>query len=91
MMPYSPSAPAAAPTVQNVFRQMLPITPAMFVGFLAIGLPLPVLHLHSTLGMSPLVVGIAIGSQFAAANPPRPAVSKHPASRMARNRSGRAI
>ncbi len=48
---------------------MLPITPAMFVGFLAIGLPL-----HYTLGMSPLVVGIAIGSQFAAANPPRPAV-----------------
>jgi hypothetical protein len=72
---------------------MLPITPAVFVGFLAIGLPLPVLplHLHYTLGMSPLVVGIAIGSQFAAANPPRPAVSKHPASRMARNRSGRAI
>ena len=48
---------------------MLPITLAVFVGFLTIGLPLPVLplHLHYTLGMSPRVVGIAIGSQFAAA------------------------
>jgi MFS family permease len=48
---------------------MLPISLAVFVGFLTIGLPLPVLplHLHYTLGMSPLVVGIAIGSQFAAA------------------------
>jgi MFS family permease len=71
-MPYAPSpaaAPAAAPAEQNVFLTMLPITLAVFVGFLTIGLPLPVLplHLHYTLGMSPLVVGIAIGSQFAAA------------------------
>jgi hypothetical protein len=48
---------------------MLPITLAVFVGFLTIGLPLPVLplHLHYTLGMSPVVVGIAVGAQFAAA------------------------
>jgi MFS family permease len=48
---------------------MLPITLAVFVGFLTIGLPLPVLplHLHYTLGLSPVVVGIAIGTQFAAA------------------------
>src|ERR1700744_4629124 len=69
-MPYSPHpAAAAAPAIQNVFLTMLPISLAVFVGFLTIGLPLPVLplHLHYTLGMSPLVVGIAIGSQFAAA------------------------
>ena len=55
--------------MENVFLKMLPITLAVFVGFLTIGLPLPVLplHLHYTLGMSPLVVGIAIGTQFAAA------------------------
>jgi MFS family permease len=55
--------------VENVFLKMLPITSAVFVGFLTIGLALPVLplHLHYTLDMSPLVVGIAIGSQFAAA------------------------
>jgi MFS family permease len=48
---------------------MLPITLAVFVGFLTIGLPLPLLplHLHYTLGLSPVVVGLAIGAQFAAA------------------------
>jgi MFS family permease len=48
---------------------MLPIALAVFVGFLTIGLPLPVLplHLHYTLGLSPVVVGIVIGAQFAAA------------------------
>jgi MFS family permease len=53
----------------NVFLQMWPIALAVFVGFLTIGLPLPVLplHLHYTLGMSPVVVGVAIGAQFAAA------------------------
>jgi hypothetical protein len=35
------------------------ITLAVFVGFLTIGLPLPVLprHLHYTLGLSPVIVG----------------------------------
>ena len=57
------------PAEHNVFLKMLPITLAVFVGFLTIGLPLPVLplHLHYTLGLSNLVVGIAVGAQFAAA------------------------
>ena len=48
---------------------MLPIASAVFVGFLTIGLPLPVLplHLHFTLGLSPVIVGVAVGAQFAAA------------------------
>jgi MFS family permease len=48
---------------------MLPIALAVFVGFLTIGLPLPVLplHLHFTLGLSPVIVGVAVGAQFAAA------------------------
>jgi MFS family permease len=60
---------APPPAEHNVFLKMLPITLAVFVGFLTIGLPLPVLplHLHYTLGLSPVVVGIAIGAQFAAA------------------------
>ncbi|SDT60502.1 arabinose transporter [Bradyrhizobium canariense] len=65
------NSPSAAPSTaeHNVFLKMLPITLAVFVGFLTIGLPLPVLplHLHYTLGMSNLVVGIAIGCQFGAA------------------------
>jgi len=53
----------------NVFLKMLPIALAVFVGFLTIGLPLPVLplHLHFTLGLSPVIVGVAVGAQFAAA------------------------
>jgi len=63
------STAGASHAPSNVFLKLLPITLAVFVGFLAIGLPLPVLplHVHGTLGMSALVVGIVIGSQFAAA------------------------
>jgi len=63
------STAGASHAPSNVFLKLLPITLAVFVGFLAIGLPLPVLplHVHDTLGMSALVVGIVIGSQFAAA------------------------
>jgi MFS family permease len=68
-MTYASSPIPTSPAVENVFLKMLPITSAVFVGFLTIGLALPVLplHLHYTLDMSPVVVGIAIGSQFAAA------------------------
>ena len=54
---------------QNVVLKLLPITLAVFVGFLIIGLQLPVLplHLNHTLGMSTLVVGMVVGAQFAAA------------------------
>jgi MFS family permease len=68
-MTYASSPVPDSPTVENVFLKMLPITMAVFVGFLTMGLALPVLplHLHYTLDMSPVVVGIAIGLQFAAA------------------------
>ncbi|WP_242198176.1 MULTISPECIES: arabinose transporter [unclassified Pseudomonas] len=54
---------------QNVVLKLLPITLSVFVGFLIIGLQLPVLplHLNHTLGMSTLVVGMVVGAQFAAA------------------------
>ena len=57
------------PPAVNVFLKLLPITLAVFIGFLTIGMQLPVLplHLHDTLGMGTLVVGLVIGSQFAAA------------------------
>lgn len=53
---------------QPVLLKMLPITLAVFVGFLIIGLQLPVLalHLNHTLGMSTLVVGVVVGAQFVA-------------------------
>lgn len=54
---------------RSVLLNMLPITLAVFVGFLMIGMQLPVLplHLNQTLGMGTLVVGVVIGAQFAAA------------------------
>ncbi|OPA85657.1 arabinose transporter [Pseudomonas fluorescens] len=53
----------------NVLLKLLPITLAVFVAFLIIGMQLPVLplHLNHTLGMSTLVVGVVVGAQFAAA------------------------
>src|ERR1700761_317161 len=67
--PLPGSTPAPAPGEHNVFLIMLPITLSVFVSFLTIGLPLPVLplHLHYTLGLSTVVVGVVMGAQFAAA------------------------
>lgn len=58
-----------SPPANNVFLTLLPITLAVFISFLSIGLPLPVLPLqvHTVLDMSTLVVGLVIGVQFAAA------------------------
>lgn len=63
------ASPSHPPPAVNVFLKLLPITLAVFIGFLTIGLPLPVLplHLHDALGMGTLVVGLVIGTQFAAA------------------------
>lgn len=60
---------SGAPPIKSVFRVLAPIVSAVFFGFLIIGMQLPVLpvHLHDTLGMSPLVVGLVIGAQFIAA------------------------
>ena len=65
----SSASAVLAPSVINVLLKLLPITAAVFVGFLIIGMQLPVLplHLHNTLGMDTLVVGLVIGAQFAAA------------------------
>jgi MFS family permease len=53
---------------RNVFLALAPISLSVFVGFLTIGLPLPVLplHLHNTLGLTPLLIGVVIGTQFVA-------------------------
>jgi hypothetical protein len=58
-----------APGGANVFLTLAPITLAVFIAFLTIGIQLPVLplHLHDTLGMGPGVVGLVVGAQFAAA------------------------
>src|SRR3954452_25347256 len=48
---------------------LLPILTVGFIGFLIIGMALPVLplHVHQGLGLSTFVVGLVTGSQFVAA------------------------
>ncbi|HEY0208812.1 arabinose transporter [Acerihabitans sp.] len=66
---YSPATPSITPPIKSVFLTLLPLVLSVFIGFLIIGMQLPVLplHLHVTLGMSALVVGLVIGAQFVAA------------------------
>jgi len=61
-------APRATVEANPAFK-LLPLTLTVFIGFLTIGLQLPVLplHLHDTLGMGTLVIGLVVGAQFAAA------------------------
>jgi MFS family permease len=68
-MQQSPSMAATAPPGVNVFLKLAPLTLAVFIAFLTIGIQLPVLplHLHDALGMGPTVVGLVVGAQFAAA------------------------
>lgn len=53
----------------SVNAALLPIMAVVFIGFLIIGMALPVLPLHvdQTLGLSAFVVGLVSGSQFVAA------------------------
>jgi len=62
------SAPQAA-VEANPALKLLPLTLTVFIGFLTIGMQLPVLplHLHDALGMDTLVIGLVVGAQFAAA------------------------
>lgn len=63
------AAAALTPPVTRVLMKLLPLTMAVFIAFLTLGMQLPVLplYLHDSLGMGTLVVGLVIGSEFAAA------------------------
>jgi len=60
-------------------RTLLPIMAAVFVGFLVIGMGVPVLplHVHETLGQSALIVGVVAGAQFGVALISRPWAGRH--------------
>src|SRR4051812_25900824 len=55
-------------TSSSATTALLPIMTVVFIGFLIIGLALPVLplHVHQGLGLSTFVVGLVTGSQFGA-------------------------
>lgn len=71
----SPRGPAAAPPLTTpaastastppLWRALAPICVIVFLEFLAMGLPLPILpgHVHEALGFGSFVVGLAIGAQ----------------------------
>ncbi len=85
-IPADHSASSAA-SEQSTFSRLLPISSAVFVGFLTIGLALPVLPLHvsGTLHFGSLVVGILMGCQFAAALISRAWAGKHADTRGAKH------
>src|SRR5690349_3764291 len=58
-----------AMTRRSVNSALLPIMSVVFIGFLIIGMALPVLplHVHQSLGLSMFVVGLITGIQFVAA------------------------
>ncbi len=58
----------------STFRTLLPIIAALFVGFLMVGMPLPVipLHVYSVLGFGHVAVGVMVGAQFVASLLSRP-------------------
>src|SRR5436189_2957310 len=55
-------------TRSSATSALLPIMTVVFIGFLVIGMALPVLplHVHQGLGLSAFVVGLVAGSQFVA-------------------------
>src|SRR4051794_3082195 len=55
--------------VKATVAALLPIIGVVFVAYLVIGLAMPVLplHVHQRLGLSTFMVGLVVGSQFAAA------------------------
>ena len=62
-------APLSTPSdTTSLWRALAPLCLMVFLEFLAMGLPLPVLpvHVHGTLGFGSLVVGLVIGAQSVA-------------------------
>src|SRR4051812_657959 len=55
-------------TSSSATAALLPIMTVVFIGFLIIGMALPILplHVHQGLGLSTFVVGLVTGSQFVA-------------------------
>lgn len=64
------TACVAAPVLSRSAAALLPIMPAVFIGFLVIGIAIPVLplHVHEGLGLGTFLVGLVAGSRFRGGN-----------------------
>jgi uncharacterized membrane protein YeaQ/YmgE (transglycosylase-associated protein family) len=60
-----PDQPVDTAAPQMLVRQLLPLNGIILLGFMAIGLPLPVLPIfvHQTMTTSPLMAGLVVGLQ----------------------------
>src|SRR2546428_2471347 len=74
-------------TAQHSVAALLPIMGVVFIAFLIIGLAMPVLplHVHQGLGLSTFIVGLVVGSQFAASLISRLWAGQHADSRGAKH------
>src|SRR3954467_9348759 len=74
---------ASLPAAGASGAALLPVMSSVFIGFLVIGMAIPVLplHVHQGLGQSFFLVGIVVGSQFAAAILSRVWAGRHSDSR----------
>ena len=61
-----PAAAVHGSSLWSAFGPLLPFMLAVFVGFLAMGMALPVVprHVHDALGQGTVVVGFVMGSQY---------------------------
>src|SRR5438445_13559574 len=73
--------------VRGSVTRLLPIMGVFFLAFLIIGLAMPVLplHVHQGLGLSTFIVGLVVGSQFAASLISRLWAGQHADSRGAKH------
>ena len=64
-----PAAGVSGDSLWSAFLPLVPFMAAVFAGFFAMGIALPVLprHVHDTLGQGTVVVGFVMGSQYLSA------------------------
>ena len=56
----------ASDSLWSAFFPLLPVMATMFIGFVAMGMALPVVprHVHDVLGQGTVMVGVVMGSQY---------------------------